>query len=406
MPRVSKRGKSIYNNGQHQEAAVMTSPFPDPLQAMKPEETPVVILAEGVFSEYHSKLAMGVIRYGKWPVKAVIDSRRAGKKVSDITSLSSDAPIVASLDEALALGVKALMIGTAPAGGKLPPEWRAVLTRALENGLHLINGLHFFLTEDQELVRLAQAHNAILWDVRDPEAYGKERFQELNWLKPRPGNLRTITMVGTDCSTGKMHTGLELFAASKKAGQSCGFVATGQIGILIAGRGVPLDRVIGDFMAGALEVCIQDEIEIVQQENPHADSHWLFVEGQGSLGHPAYSGVTLSLVHGSNPDMMVLCHKAGLETVGNYPQLKLPPLTEIITRYETAAGWIRPGAPHSAKVIAISVNTSALDEAEARAYLDQLAIETGLPVTDPVRWGVENVLAAIRAEEGRLAAAL
>ncbi len=384
----------------------MSQPPFDPLKVLQPEQTPVAILAEGVFGEYHSKLAMGVIRYGKWPVKAVIDSTRAGRKVNEVTSLPSQAPIVASLEEAMALGIRALMIGTAPAGGKLPPEWREVLNRAVACGLHIINGLHFFLTEDAELVAHAQAKGVVLWDVRDPEAYGKGRFQELNWLKPRPQNVTTITMVGTDCSVGKMHTALELYGSAQKRGQSCGFVATGQIGILIAGRGVPLDRVIGDFMAGALEVCIQDEIAHLQAQQPQAPSHWLFIEGQGSLGHPAYSGVTLSLVHGSNPDMMILCHKAESTGINNYPQLVLPPLQEIAARYEAAASWIRPPGEAPARVVGISVNSSALPEPEARAYLNALARETELPVTDPVRYGVDDLLAAIRAEEARRAAAL
>ena len=378
----------------------------NPTHELVPRQTPVVILAEGCFGEQQTKLALGVIRYGRWPIVAVIDSTRAGKTVREVTGIRCDAPIVATLEEAMTHGPRALMIGTAPAGGKLPEEWRGVLSQSLNAGLHIINGLHFFLTEDDELRDLAKANEAILWDVRDPDSYGPGRFEIINRMLPRPKTLRTITMVGTDCAVGKMHTALELQAGAEKRELASRFVATGQIGILIAGRGVPLDRIIGDFMAGAMELAIHDEIHILEKDHPNAETQWLIVEGQGSLWHPAYSGVTLSLLHGSNPDMMILCHKAGTEEVRNYPGLTLPSLKEMAEGYEQAAAQMRPNGRH-AKVVGISVNSSPIvDDAEADKYMQQLEAETGLPVTDPVRYGVERLLNAIQAEERRLATAL
>lgn len=359
-----------------------------------PEETPLVVLSEGYFGQSQSKLALGVLRYGKWPITAVIDSANAGKTVRQVTGIPCDAPIVPTLEAALQYKPEALLIGTAPPGGQLPPEWRTVLKQAIEQGLHLINGLHFFLSEEPELVALAKQRQVSLWDVRDPEAYGSKRFQEINLQKPRPENLKVITMVGSDCAVGKMHTALELHAATEKLGESSAFIATGQTGILITGRGVPLDRVIGDFMAGGIEVCVQEEIPRLERKAP-GKTHYVFVEGQGSLIHPAYSGVTLSLLHGSNPDALILCHKAGLETVRNYPQIPMPTMKELIAMYETAASWVRPAGQIKARVAGIAVNTSALSEEEAERYLLQLRLETGLPATDPVRYGVQGLLEAL-----------
>lgn len=361
---------------------------------LSPKETPLVVLSEGCFGQSQSKLALGVIRYGKWPIVAVIDASQKGQSVRSITGMNCDAPVVSDLKSALSYRPKALLIGTAPAGGKLPEEWKAILKQAIESGLHIINGLHFFLSDEADLVALAQQYNVLLWDVRDPEGYGKKRFQEINLQKPRPEYLKVITMVGSDCSVGKMHTALELHASAEAQGYPSAFIATGQTGILITGDGVPLDRVIGDFMAGAIETCIQEEIPKLEEKYP-AQAQYLFVEGQGSLAHPAYSGVTLSLLHGSNPDALILCHKAGMETIRNYPQIPMPNMKELIAMYESAASWVRPAGQPKARVAGIAVNTSSLSEEDAEKYLLQLRLETGLPVTDPVRNGVQCLLEAL-----------
>jgi uncharacterized NAD-dependent epimerase/dehydratase family protein len=356
-----------------------------------PAETPLVVLADGCFGEAQSKLALGVIRYGQWPVQAVIDASRKGRTVRQVTGLACDAPIVDSLESALAFLPKALLIGTAPPGGTLPEEWRDIIAQAIQAGLHILNGLHVFLGEEPGLRALADQHGVRLWDVRDPEAYGHHRFQVINLQKPRPSHIQVITMVGSDCSVGKMHTALELHAHAQQAGQTSRFIATGQTGILIAGHGVPLDRVIGDFMAGAMEVCIQEEIASL----PPGENAWLFVEGQGSLMHPAYSGVTLSLLHGSDPDAIILCHKADQHSIRHYPHLTIPPLSELVQQYEQAASWIRPQSAKLARVAAISVNTSAMAKADAHQYVDALAQETGLPVSDPIRYGAKPLYEAV-----------
>ncbi len=359
-----------------------------------PSQTPLVVLSEGCFGQSESKLALGVIRYGSWPIVAVIDTTQAGQTVRQVTGMNCDAPIVATLEEALQFHPQAMLIGTAPPGGQLPPAWKAILEDGIRNGLHLINGLHFFLSEQAGLTELAAQHHVQLWDVRDPDGYGPGRFQVINLQKPRSGHLKVITMVGSDCSVGKMHTALELYAAAQSQGHVSDFIATGQTGILITGKGVPLDRVIGDFMAGGIEVCIQEALPQLEKQAPQ-QPHYLFVEGQGALAHPAYSGVTLSLLHGSNPDALILCHKANTEHIRNYPQIPIPPMKDLITMYETAASWTRPHGLPKARVAGISVNTAMLNEADAEKYLLQLRLETGLPVTDPVRYGVQTLLEAL-----------
>ncbi len=346
-----------------------------------PTETPIVILAEGCFGMPQSKTGTGVIRYGDWPVAAVIDSQYAGKTVQDITSIPSQAPIVATLVEALqsSLRPKALLIGTAPMGGGLPDLYKAVVKEAIEAGLHVISGLHIFLNELPELKTLAGQKGVTLWDVRD---VGQENIvaQQLS----RPESVKVITMVGTDCSVGKMFTALEINQQLNKLGQPSQFVATGQTGIMISGSGIPLDRVIGDFMAGYIEQAIQATIET---HHPR----WVIIEGQGSLLHPAYSGVTMSLIHGSAPDGLVLCHNPKLKAIRNFDKIPLPSLSQFIQLYESAVGWIKP-----AKVYGISLNTSAFSEEEAISLIKTYEAETGLPVTDPVRFGVDKIVEALK----------
>ena len=258
----------------------------------------------------------------------------------------------------------------------------------MTSGLHIINGLHDFLSENIELVQLAIKNKVLLWDVRDPKAINQTHWWPIALQKPRPQGTRVITTVGSDCSVGKMFTALELTAGARKRGKVCSFVATGQVGILISGRGVPLDRVIGDFMAGYLESCM---FETIEQENPE----WIFVEGQGSLLHPGYSGVTLSLLHGSNPDGMILCHNPSHSKIKGGYNVTIPPLPEVIETYTRAAHWIDIENGPRPKVLGISLNTSAFSDEEALKLVKQAEEETGLPASDPVRYGVSNLIAGI-----------
>lgn len=354
-----------------------------PANPLSPPKTPLVILSEGCFGEQTSKTATGVIRYGAWPIVAVIDSTQAGKTVREVTGISCDAPVVSALDEAMTYQPKALLVGTAPQGGGLPEDWRHILAEALRQGLHLISGLHVFLKDDPVLCQLAGEQNLMLWDVRDPPPEKRVAQHRL-----RPPASRVITMVGSDCSVGKMVTALELDRGARLRNRRSRFIATGQTGILIAGSGLPLDRIIGDFMAGHLEHAIFQALESIPPPE------WLFVEGQGSLVHPGYSGVTLSLLHGSNPDALILCHNPSLRTIRGY-EVPLPSLSELVSIYEAAANWPKLPSEPRARVVGISLNTKDFSDMEADALLQKAQAETGLPVTDPVRVGVSPLLDAL-----------
>jgi uncharacterized NAD-dependent epimerase/dehydratase family protein len=342
-----------------------------------------VILAEGQFGEPGSKTAMGVIKYGREPVVAVLDSTRAGRDVSEWLGPEHAAPVVATLAEALRLGATALLIGTAPQGGKIPPSWRAVISDAIVHGLDIVSGLHEFVSDDPEFASLAATHGVELIDHRRPP----ERHEVAMGRTHAPGK-HVILMVGTDCAIGKMTVALELRRAAREAGLSTAFVPTGQTGIMIEGWGVSVDRVISDFINGTAEWLVEQAEEM---------GDWIFVEGQGSIDHPAYSAVTLGLVHGTTPEAMVLVHQPGRTGHFGWEQATgaVAPtlsLAQNIQLYESLANAVAPS-----RVAAIALNTSLLSEQEAHAEILRVADETGLPTDDPYRFGPRRLFADLRA---------
>ncbi len=342
----------------------------------------IAILAEGHFHWRGSKTAVGVIRYGQDQVVAVIDSTKAGKDAAEVlgNGVGNGIPIVRDVSEALQHQPDTLLIGIAPIGGRLPDAWRAQVLRALNAGLHVISGLHQFLDDDPELHAAAERNRVQIWDVRRPPA---DRSMRIAQHTPhRPGS-HTVYLAGSDCNVGKMTAALELDREAKRRGLSSGFAATGQTGIMISGRGIPVDRLISDFTAGGVEALV---LEFTEQYD------WVFVEGQGSLIHPAYSAVTLGLLHGSMPDLMILCHEAHRTTIRSYP-VPIPPLRRLIEIYEQAIGWLRP-----APVVGIALNTYELDEASAREEIRRAEEETGLPATDCVRFGAGKLIDALLAQ--------
>ncbi len=355
---------------------------------LDPRQTTLIILADGYFNSREAKTAIGVIRYGAWNISSVIDSSSAGKNVRDLLSIDRDIPVVADLSAALELKAHALLIGIAPPGGRIPEAWIKIIKQAISNGLHIISGLHEFLQEMPELVELAAKHQVKLWDVRDPKLYSASAANPITKLSQRPAGTRVITMVGADCNVGKMTVALELCKSARSKGHRASFVATGQTGIMIFGTGVPLDRVIGDFMAGATELSIQEELNRGAQD-------FIFVEGQGSLLHPAYSSVTLALVHGSAPDDLVLCHKAGLSKIQGDYDIPIPSWLELIRIYEEAVNWVRLPGQRPAQVKALALNSFGLSAQEADKLIAAAEAETGLPCTDPVRYGSAKILAAL-----------
>lgn len=341
----------------------------------------IVILAEGSFEWHYGKTATGVLRYGKDPVVAVIDSASAGQDVAQAlrADLGRGVPVVRDIREALTYEPDTLLIGIAPRGGVLPIAWRWQLLAAIEAGLAIISGLHVFLSEDEELSRAAAKHGVTIWDVRRPP-----ELQLVATFTPhRPGS-HTILMVGSDCASGKMSAALELDREAQRRNLSSAFMATGQTGIMIAGSGIPADRVISDFLAGAVEEMVLDLT---------STHDWVFVEGQGALNHPGYSPVTLGLVHGCVPDAMILCHRVGITAVGDYEHCPLPSLNRLIEINEEAVSWLRPD--RSSRVVGLALITQHLDEEEARKAIQWANNETGLPVTDVIRFGASELMDAL-----------
>jgi uncharacterized NAD-dependent epimerase/dehydratase family protein len=345
----------------------------------------IVILAEGNFGFHHGKTAMGVIRYGHERVVAVIDSTQAGRNVREWLGDSGrfDIPIVASLDDAVGYlpRANALLVGIAPTGGRLPDSWRATILSAIRSGLDILSGLHSFLGDDPELADAARSAGVRIVDYRRPP----EREETAVGRRHLPGK-RVILTVGTDCAIGKMSVALELRRAAVAAGRSAAFVPTGQTGMMIEGWGVTVDRIVADFLQGTVEW-------LVEQGEGMGD--WLFVEGQGSLDHPAYSSVTLGLIHGATPHAMVMVHKPGLAVhdFEHLPDRRFPiaSLPEAIAVHEQVAALVAPS-----RVVAVALNTSMIgDDEEARRIIDATSQQTGLPCDDPVRFGADALWSRI-----------
>ncbi len=345
-----------------------------------------LIVADGDFAPMTSKTANSVIRYLPDRTVGVLDRQQAGKTVQDVLGCGGAIPILGSMREGLALGPTAVLIGIAPQGGRMPPEWRAWLAEALEHGCDLWSGLHTFLSDDPLLVEKAGTHGRKIFDLRRPPADLPIASGAAKTVEPL-----VVLTVGTDCNVGKMTAQLQLTRQLNARGVRTRFVATGQTGIMIEGWGIAVDAVVADFIAGAAERLVLEGAK---------DADVILVEGQGSINHPGYSGVTLGLLHGSCPDAMILCHQSTREYIGDYRQaawLRIPPLTEYIKLYETVGS-----AVHPTKVIGISLNTYDMTEAEARQACETAARETGLPATDPVRFDSAPLVDAIvNARAGR-----
>jgi uncharacterized NAD-dependent epimerase/dehydratase family protein len=329
-----------------------------------------VILTEGHLGVFSAKTATSLMRYRPREVVAVLDSRFAGQTAREILGVPCDAPVVASLEEAMPLQPSALLIGIAPPGGQLPSAWRAIIESALLAGLDVVSGLHVLLADDPELAGVARERGRQLIDLRRPPD-----GQPIAGARARTTRAVRILTIGSDCNVGKMVTALEITAAALAAGHAARFIATGQTGMLIARHGVTIDRVPGDFMAGFVE-------EMVLHSG---GADVAVVEGQGSLIHPAYSGVTAALLHGALPDAMVLCHVPGRRVLRNQ-EVPIPPLPELIALYEA---FLRP--LHPGRVVAIALNGSGLGDEEIEAAIRAAEAETGLPAGDPIRHGASRL---------------
>lgn len=334
------------------------------------EDFRYLILAEGSFGPLTSKTANSAIRYLGDRALGVLDSTKAGKTTGQVIGFGGDTPVVGTLEEGLALGPDALLIGIAPSGGRLPMEWRPVLIQALQAGLSIVSGLHFYLSDDPDLAAEAESRHVQIHDLRKPPL-----DLSISTGLARDVDALVVHTVGTDCNIGKMTAALEIRQRLQDKGHRVAFAPTGQTGILIEGWGIAVDSVVADYIAGAAE-----QLVLTAAEN----SDIVLVEGQGSLVHPAYSGVTLGLLHGSLPDAMVLCHQPSRQCAygggGAYHWMKLPSLPDMIEICERAIAPLR-----ESKVIGIALNTSDLSPEEAEAAAEKARSETGLPAVDPVR---------------------
>jgi uncharacterized NAD-dependent epimerase/dehydratase family protein len=333
------------------------------------------ILAPNRF-EADAKTAHGVIRYGNDDVVAVIDPSLAGKRVRDVLPhLESDAPIVASLTDALEFSPNSLLIGTAPKGGGLPPDWRAVILEAIAAKLEIVSGLHDMLNADREFHTAACAAGTTIWDVREPPDVPLFSGDVYSVKAP------IVLTVGNDCAVGKMTVSLELVRAANAAGRTARFVPTGQTGIVIAGWGISVDRVIVDFAAGAAEQLVLYAA--------HEGADIIVVEGQGALNHPAYAPVTLALMTGCAPDALVLVCDPRRGSIESYPTPTLD-YAESIEMHERLLATIKP-----ADVVGIALNTSGLPEQAAKSEIARATAQTGLPAEDVVRFGAQRFYAEV-----------
>ena len=335
------------------------------------EEAPsrrYAILAEGRFKDRNAKTAHGLIAYGEDEVVAVIDSDLAGRRVLEVMpELRRDAPIVGTLREALQYAPTSILIGLAPAGGRLPEAWMATLKAAAETGLEIVSGLH---------QRLApELPGAKVWDVREPPKDVPLFSGKGFGVVPK-----VVLTVGTNSAIGKMTAMLEIEHAARRRGIATEFVATGQTGIVIAGWGICIDAVVSDFAAGASEQLVLKAAE--------RDPDLILVEGQGSLAHPAYSGVTTALLHGSCPDCLILCADASQKEI--IPGVPRPTPALAARLYEEVAALVKP-----APVVAVSVNTKGLGDTQAEEFVAAVADKIGLPAVDPVRSSAVPILEAL-----------
>ena len=339
--------------------------------------TRYLILAEGYSGDAHyGKTMRGVLRYRRDDVVAILDATRAGETEDGV-------PIVGAVEDALAFEPDTALVGVATQGGRFPPAWVDILRSCIAHGLDVENGLHMFLSEMPELRELAAQHGVELRDLRRPP-HDLSTATGANLDVPAT----IVLTVGSDCAIGKMTVCLELDLEARRRGVKSVFVPTGQTGIAIAGWGISVDAVVADFIAGAAEQLVV--------EGAQRGGELLWVEGQGALLHPIYSGVTLGLYHGSAPHLLVLCHEAGrteIEGAGGGPH-PIPPLRELVELHERMALPARP-----AKVVAVALNTRSMSEDEARAAVEAAEAETGLPADDPVRFGAGRLTEAVLAAE-------
>ncbi len=335
-----------------------------------------ILLHNGILGP-KGKTGLTMLRYSRKNIVAVIDRECAGRQLKECAGIDREVPVVGSLQEALNYRPDVLVIGAAPSGGLLPPDWMQEVKSALKCGMSLVNGLHTRLSKAPELMACLRDGQWI-WDVRsEPEGLGVARGDAAGL-----SCLRVLT-VGTDMAIGKKCAAIEMNELALRRGLRSRFLATGQSGIMISGEGVPIDSVRIDYAASAIE-------QMVLRAGKESDI--LFLEGQGSILHPG-SSATLPLIRGMQPTHLILVHRAGQSSLFGFPDKKIPPLTKVARLYEEVAG--AAGVLCPSKVAAIALNTFGLTETHASEIIAEIGAETGLPCTDPVRCGAKALLDSV-----------
>ncbi|MFO0906382.1 MAG: DUF1611 domain-containing protein [Pirellulales bacterium] len=332
----------------------------------------IVILTEGHTNPHTAKTASCMLRYKTSEIVALLDSSQRGKTTDELLGVGGNLPVVGSLSEAP--GADTLLLGIAPTGGKIPAAWRPIILEALTRGMTIWSGLHDFVSNDPEFVQAAERHQAKIIDVR------KNSEREIARRIGLRSDCLRIHTVGHDCSIGKMVASVELTQGLQRRGVDAKFIATGQTGIMVEGDGLPLDCVVADFVSGAAE-------KMVLQHQHH---EVLVVEGQGSLIHPSYSGVTLSLLHGCAPQGLIFVYEIGRNVVTGVDHVPIPPIAPLLKMYELMAN-----ANYRCQILGIAMNSRRVSAAEAAAERTRVRSEFGLPVCDVIRDGSDELVDAI-----------
>lgn len=336
----------------------------------------IAVYMEGHIDSDYGKMGTGVARYLPNPIVGVIDEKLAGKQIQDYMITDKKAPILASLSEAIEHGAEVLILGIAPSGGRIPESWNQVIEEALNAGLSIVNGLHDLLNPVWG-TKIPFPEKQWIWDVRVPQFTPNIATAQAAKL-----NNKRILFVGTDMAVGKMTAGLELYSHYLKQKVNIGFVATGQIGITVTGKGIPLDAFKVDHACGAVEQVVLEQ----------KDKEIILVEGQGSLLHPG-STATLPLMRGSCPTHLILCLRAEKQSLRSPENIHIPDLKKFIQLNESLCSVL--GTYPQAKVVGIAANTSTFSAVEAQNYIIDLEKQLDLPVTDPIRFGMEKIAKAI-----------
>ncbi len=338
----------------------------------------ICILTDGYLDLFTAKTAVGLLRYCPEEVVVVVDSHHAGGDLASLVGCGAGVPIVDSIPAATTYQPDHLVIGVALPGSRFPDTWRRHILDGLAAGMHVVNGLHTRLANDPEIVAAANRAQRRIVDVR-----AVPQPREVGTARARSTRARRVLTVGTDCNLGKRLTAMELTRALQARGLHAEFVATGQTGVMITGRGIVVDAVLSDFVSGAVEA------EVLER----GDADVVVVEGQGALLHPSYSAVSTGLLHGAVPDRMILCHAPSRSRFRN-TDVPLPPLPETIRLHEAL---LRP--LHAGRVAGVALNCHGMTEDAYRETLDRIRSETGLPTVDCIRDGADVLVDAVLAED-------